>query len=106
MYLELCSLSSASMALLNKSKLLINSPFCPFALQMGWVDLGVFGQPSKETPNLDAMAAHGMLLPNFYTANPLCSPCESNDNVVKQTLNLQLIICKMLQYFPSRYLIH
>lgn len=45
------------------------------ALQMGWGDLGVLGQCSKETPNLDAMAAQGMLLLNFYTANPLCSPC-------------------------------
>lgn len=44
---------------------------------MGWGDLGVFGQPSKETPNLDSMAAQGMLFPNFYTANPLCSPCKS-----------------------------
>lgn len=44
---------------------------------MGWGDLGVFGQPSKETPNLDAMAAEGMLFLNFYTANPLCSPCKS-----------------------------
>lgn len=41
----------------------------------------MFGQPSKETPNLDAMAAQGMLLPNFYTANPLCSPCESAEHV-------------------------
>lgn len=57
--------------------LLINSPIFPSVIQMGWGDLGVFGQPSKETPNLDAMAAQGMLLPNFYTANPLCSPCES-----------------------------
>ncbi|XP_036400211.1 N-acetylgalactosamine-6-sulfatase [Megalops cyprinoides] len=44
---------------------------------MGWGDLGVFGQPSKETPNLDRMAAEGMLLPNFYTANPLCSPSRA-----------------------------
>lgn len=50
-----------------------------FAPQMGWGDLGVFGQVSRETPNLDAMAAQGMLFPNFYTANPLCSPCESSD---------------------------
>uniref|UniRef100_A0A7N8X346 N-acetylgalactosamine-6-sulfatase n=1 Tax=Mastacembelus armatus TaxID=205130 RepID=A0A7N8X346_9TELE len=47
------------------------------ALQMGWGDLGVFGQPSKETPNLDAMAAQGMLFPDFYTANPLCSPSRA-----------------------------
>ncbi|XP_061619883.1 N-acetylgalactosamine-6-sulfatase isoform X2 [Phyllopteryx taeniolatus] len=44
---------------------------------MGWGDLGVLGQPSRETPNLDAMAAQGMLLPNFYTANPLCSPSRA-----------------------------
>ncbi|XP_020643891.3 N-acetylgalactosamine-6-sulfatase [Pogona vitticeps] len=44
---------------------------------MGWGDLGVFGHPSKETPNLDQMAAEGMLFPNFYTANPLCSPSRA-----------------------------
>lgn len=44
---------------------------------MGWGDLGVFGQPSKETPNLDRMAAEGMLFPSFYTANPLCSPSRA-----------------------------
>lgn len=54
---------------------------------MGWGDLGVFGQPSKETPNLDAMAAQGMLFPNFYAGNPLCSPCESAENTVKKNLN-------------------
>lgn len=43
---------------------------------MGWGDLGIFGHPAKETPNLDKMAAEGMLFPDFYTANPLCSPCK------------------------------
>ena len=43
---------------------------------MGWGDLGVFGHPAKETPNLDKMATEGMLFPDFYTANPLCSPCK------------------------------
>ncbi|XP_064599752.1 N-acetylgalactosamine-6-sulfatase-like [Liolophura sinensis] len=44
---------------------------------MGWGDLGVFGEPSKETPNLDQMAAFGMLFPDFYSANPLCSPSRA-----------------------------
>ncbi|XP_031530603.1 N-acetylgalactosamine-6-sulfatase isoform X1 [Vicugna pacos] len=44
---------------------------------MGWGDLGVYGEPSRETPNLDQMAAEGMLFPNFYTANPLCSPSRA-----------------------------
>uniref|UniRef100_A0ACB8EB03 Uncharacterized protein n=1 Tax=Sphaerodactylus townsendi TaxID=933632 RepID=A0ACB8EB03_9SAUR len=44
---------------------------------MGWGDLGVFGHPSKETPNLDRMASEGMLFPSFYAANPLCSPSRA-----------------------------
>nr|KAI8743502.1 N-acetylgalactosamine-6-sulfatase-like [Biomphalaria glabrata] len=44
---------------------------------MGWGDLGVFGEPNKETPNLDQMAAEGMLFPDFYSANPLCSPSRA-----------------------------
>uniref|UniRef100_A0A8C5MRW4 N-acetylgalactosamine-6-sulfatase n=1 Tax=Leptobrachium leishanense TaxID=445787 RepID=A0A8C5MRW4_9ANUR len=46
-------------------------------LTLGWGDLGVFGEPSKETPNLDQMASEGVLLPDFYTANPLCSPSRA-----------------------------
>ncbi|XP_005107712.1 N-acetylgalactosamine-6-sulfatase [Aplysia californica] len=44
---------------------------------MGWGDLGVNGEPSKETPNVDKMAAEGMLFPDFYSANPLCSPSRA-----------------------------
>ncbi|KAK2819700.1 hypothetical protein Q7C36_021346 [Tachysurus vachellii] len=44
---------------------------------MGWGDLGIFGEPSKETPYLDMMATQGMLFPNFYAANPLCSPSRA-----------------------------
>ncbi|XP_041375637.1 N-acetylgalactosamine-6-sulfatase-like [Gigantopelta aegis] len=44
---------------------------------MGWGDLGVFGEPNKETPNLDKMAADGMIFPNFYSANAICSPSRA-----------------------------
>ncbi|XP_076802239.1 N-acetylgalactosamine-6-sulfatase-like isoform X2 [Clavelina lepadiformis] len=44
---------------------------------MGWGDLGVFGEPSMETPNLDQMAKEGMLFTDFYSANPLCSPSRA-----------------------------
>ncbi|XP_064390992.1 N-acetylgalactosamine-6-sulfatase-like [Halichondria panicea] len=44
---------------------------------MGWGDLGAYGNPSKETPNLDQLASSGALLPNFYSANPLCSPSRA-----------------------------
>ncbi|KAL5022855.1 hypothetical protein ScPMuIL_002010 [Solemya velum] len=45
---------------------------------MGWGDLGVFGEPNKETPNLDRMATDGMLFPDFYSANPICSPSRAS----------------------------
>jgi len=45
--------------------------------QMGWGDLGVFGEPNMETPFLDTMAAEGLVLTDMYAANPLCSPCKS-----------------------------
>ena len=44
-------------------------------LQMGWGDLGVHGNPSLETPNIDEMAKDGLIMTDFYTAAPLCSPC-------------------------------
>lgn len=48
--------------------------FCEIQ-QMGWGDLGCYGNPARETPNLDQMAAEGMLFTDFYTASAICSPC-------------------------------
>jgi N-acetylgalactosamine-6-sulfatase len=45
---------------------------------MGWGDLGINGDPARETPNLDRMAHEGMLFTDFYTANPLCSPSRAS----------------------------
>lgn len=45
---------------------------------MGWGDLGINGNPVKETPNIDQMAREGLLFNNFYTANPLCSPSRAS----------------------------
>ncbi|XP_052230670.1 N-acetylgalactosamine-6-sulfatase-like [Dreissena polymorpha] len=44
---------------------------------MGWGDLGVFGEPNRETVNLDQLAKEGMIFPSFYSANPLCSPSRA-----------------------------
>lgn len=45
---------------------------------LGWGDLGILGQPFKETPHLDLMASQGLLFLNFYSANPLCSPSRAS----------------------------
>ena len=48
-----------------------------FADDLGWGDLGCYGHPQLKTPNLDKMASEGLLLTNFYVANPVCSPSRT-----------------------------
>ena len=47
-----------------------------FADDMGYGDLGCFGHPTIETPNLDRMASEGLRLTSFYVA-PWCVPSRS-----------------------------
>lgn len=41
---------------------------------LGYGDLGSFGQQKIRTPNLDTMAAQGMRLTNHYCGNAVCAP--------------------------------
>lgn len=45
---------------------------------MGWGDLGILGNPNKDTPNIDMMAQEGMLFTDFYVGAPLCSPSRAS----------------------------
>ena len=40
----------------------------------GWTDFGFMDHPVIRTPNLDGLAAGGILLPEAYVAAPLCRP--------------------------------
>jgi hypothetical protein len=42
---------------------------------LGYADLGVYGS-QIQTPNIDSLAAAGMLFTQFHTA-PLCAPTRS-----------------------------
>lgn len=48
-----------------------------YADDLGWGDLGCYGHPHLKTPYLDKMASEGVLLTNFYVANPVCSPSRT-----------------------------
>ena len=42
--------------------------------QMGFGDLSPYGHPTSFTPNIQRMADDGLVLTNFYTNSPVCSP--------------------------------
>ncbi len=43
----------------------------------GYSDLGCFGSPNIETPNLDRMAREGMRFSSAYVGSPVCGPSRS-----------------------------
>jgi arylsulfatase A-like enzyme len=44
---------------------------------LGWADLGYTGSKFYETPNIDKLAASGMVFTNAYAASPICSPSRA-----------------------------
>lgn len=62
-----------------------------FADDLGWGDLGSYGHPHLKTPSLDKMARQGILLTDFYVANPVCSPSRT---------------AVMTGQYPARHRIH
>jgi N-acetylgalactosamine-6-sulfatase len=58
---------------------------------LGWGDLGCYGNRDTKTPNLDALAAGGKLFTHFYVNGSVCSPSR----------------CAFLTgQFPARHKIH
>lgn len=43
---------------------------------LGYGELGVYGQKIIETPNIDALAEGGLLFTNHYTGAPVCAPAR------------------------------
>jgi arylsulfatase A-like enzyme len=45
---------------------------------LGWADLGCYGQTFFETPHLDRLADEGVRFTSGYAASPVCSPTRSS----------------------------
>ena len=45
---------------------------------LGWTDLTCYGSGFYETPNIDALAAAGMLFTDAYASCPVCSPTRAS----------------------------
>lgn len=48
-----------------------------FTDDQGYQDVGCFGSPNINTPNLDRMASEGMKFTDFYSAASICSPSRA-----------------------------
>ena len=48
-----------------------------FCDDLGYGDLGSFGNPTIRTPNLDRMAAEGQRWTSFYSADSVCTPSRA-----------------------------
>lgn len=44
---------------------------------MGYTDLGCYGNPFNETPHIDALAGEGMRFTQAYASSPVCSPSRA-----------------------------
>ncbi len=49
-----------------------------YADDLGYGDLGCYGQKLIQTPHIDQMAQEGILLTDFYSASPVCAPSRYN----------------------------
>ena len=43
---------------------------------LGYGDIGAYGQKKIETPNLDELASNGMIFTQHYTGAPVCAPAR------------------------------
>ncbi len=48
-----------------------------FTDDQGYQDLGCFGSPTIQSPNIDKMAEEGIKLTSFYVGAPLCTPSRA-----------------------------
>ncbi|MCP3920093.1 MAG: sulfatase [bacterium] len=45
---------------------------------LGWSDLGCYGNPAVDTPRIDAFRSESMLFTDAYAAAPVCSPTRAS----------------------------
>jgi arylsulfatase A-like enzyme len=67
---------AAAVALLHGQSPRLNVVFI-LADDLGWGELGVYGQTKIPTPNIDRLAAQGMRFTRHYSGAPVCAPARA-----------------------------
>jgi arylsulfatase A len=72
-------LLSPAMTFAQRGNTLRTKPNIVFIMadDLGWGDLGSYGQTKIKTPNLDRLAAEGMRFTQFYAGSPVCAPSRA-----------------------------
>lgn len=68
---------------------------------LGYGDLGCYGQRAIQTPNLDRMANEGVRFTRFYTGAPVCAPARETLLTGKHTGHAQLRANAKLDLRPT-----
>src|SRR5438128_1591658 len=71
--LAVLSISSATKAHCAEKPTVPNIVFI-LADDLGYGELGCYGQKKIKTPNIDKLAAEGLRFTNFYAGNTVCAP--------------------------------
>ena len=75
-----CFFAACGVALTGRADDFPKKPNIVFILadDLGWADLGCYGNKFNETPRIDFLAKQGMRFTNFYAAAPVCSPTRAS----------------------------
>lgn len=57
---------------------------------LGWADLGIYGSPFHQTPNIDRLAAEGIRFTRFSAASGVCSPSRASIFTGKHPARLRI----------------
>jgi arylsulfatase A-like enzyme len=68
---------------------------------LGWGDLGCFGNPTIQTPHLDQMAAEGQKWTQFYVAAPVCTPSRAGLMTGRYPIRNGMTSAKRVVLFPD-----
>jgi len=72
LFLFLCAMQSLAQA----QKIRLPNVIYIYADDLGYGELGAYGQQKIKTPHLDKMTKEGIKFTNHYTSAPVCAPAR------------------------------